>query len=620
MTKKIYTYALAASALFGSLGGGSSSAFNFLAANNNNNEEFKINSTIADDFSLFSFDPYVKYADGNMDQSIYGATLINFKPSFNDKYLSIIYAYQPPSYADERYYYVLIGASNDYGKKWGNTINTLIPLQLIDNLDNYIRLTFDIENKTFKSFKQFMNDSNELTISLTLFTTLEVIKNDATFDDPFPFFEYYMGQTGTSTFIFNKNIDAKPSELAAVSSRSTSSASGLTADDGYSSAYNLPYTINLKDPHAWSYRFDKDSELTNFWESFLGVFGGGGDELEDQLFYSFKMPLGWERYEITKVDMQYKAFYVTGSSYDVISNQDTYDYFEIDTNDLSTWTPTGASKDNSWPGASYYPLNLNDIQNITSVTDLLKFIVNLVSSEEPARTLESAKTTEKYLSMPFFEKTIEPETAQTNIGDTYYTWKKIQTAKDFKEAFSGNDELINFANQYMPTDDYIVINFDDTYYNWNDASFSFRNEDLGVVNSMPDIYIQFYNYLKNNGIEAFPDNPNLGNPFNINVMNYIQFNMIRYTDITANQLELINSNGEAVIFNTSVEPVDEENSGGESEDPIEDISNWFTDFIDNIKSYLEQPWNIVKIVIIATGLILLIAFLGWIINLFKSKK
>ena len=612
MTKKIYTYALAASALFGSLGGGSSSAFNFLAANNNNNEEFKINSTIADDFSLFSFDPYVKYADSNMDSSIYGATLINYRPSFNDKYISLIYAYLP-DFNGDRYFYARVTAQNEQGEIFKTPLDGLMPLTLVDQENNYIRLTFNQENATYKDYQSFLDKSTtELTISLTLLTTLNEVDS--------PVFQFSTGQTPYSTFIFNKDINAKPSELAAVSSGSTSSASGLTADDGYSSAYNLPYTINLKDPHAWSYRFDKDSELTNFWESFLGVFGGGGDELEDQLFYSFKMPLGWERYEITKIDMQYKAFYVTGSSYDVISNQDTYDYFEIDTNDLSTWTPTGASKDNSWPGASYYPLNLNDMQNITSVTDLLKFIANLVSSEEPARTLESAKTTEKYLSMPFFEKTIEPETAQTNIGDTYYTWKKIQTAKDFKEAFNGNDELINFANQYMPTDDYIVINFDDTYYNWNDASFSFRNEDLGVVNSMPDIYIQFYNYLKNNGIEAFPDNPNLGNPFNINVMNYIQFNMIRYTDITANQLELINSNGEAVIFNTSVEAVDEENSGGESEDPIEDISNWFTDFIDNIKSYLEQPWNIVKIVLIATGAVLLIAFLGWIINLFKSKK
>lgn len=577
-------------------------------------EAYKVNSSILDDFKTFDFNALEKFnkesmknADGSL---VLPATLINFRPSTNEAYSSLIYAFKPET-SRYSYFYLTLSATNEKDETYQTPEGELMPLDLIDTYEDYIRLAINPDSESYKAFLEFFNNSKEIIVTLDLISSLKEIESPTS----------SMAAHGlevNSVFKFNRDTsDITQTEKAKAATNS--SATGLTSEQaGYSTAYNIDYTITLEDPHAWSYRFDQDSTLTNVWEAFKGLFNfGGSDDLDDQVFYSFKLPQGWSKYEIANIDLNFKTLFVSASSYGVLSNQDTYNYFEYEPTeaDMTIWNPSKAPgspvADNTWPGARYSIVDYGKFQTMNPAEAIIYYLQTLANPI--GYTLESAKASEEYKAAPFYEDTITPEQAETNIGATSYKWNKIQTSAAFKDAFKNNEEIVSFANNYMPTDDYQVINFASVNYSYSHEAFSFSANELkdGQLEGVPDIYKAFYTYLLDNGVKVEPYGGTSGLGYYF--QNFINFNMFRFTDIEATRMELTNSAGESYVVNVSVEPVDEENSGGESEDPV-------GDFIENVKNFFSSAKNVLKVILIGAGVLIGIALLGWIISLFTKNK
>lgn len=609
--KKLTLLTLSSLSLLSCGGVTSPAYFSIKAENIQSEERYQVNNSIIDDFNTFNFDVLGKFNDDTMKKAdgtqVLAATLINFRPSLNRAYSSLIYAYFPSNSA-YKYFYLSLSATNELGDIFNTSENELMPLDLVDTYDNFIRLALR-ENNLYKDFLSFFNKSKSITITIDLISALKPLEsaNDSSAAH---------GLSINNVFKFNRNI----SDLNKSNAVTSASSTGLNVEQSaYSSAYNVNYNIELTEPHVWSYRFDQDGTGANLWEAFKSLFRQGGDDLNDQVFYSFKMPNGWSKYEINNINLKYKTLLTIGSSYDLLSNQETYDYFEFNPtseSDMTIWNPStspGSSiEQNTWPGCSYYLIDYNKIQNMNA-TEMASYYIQTIASGPIGYTFEAAKNSDKYTSSSFIEESIKPEKAHTNIGSTSYEWNKIQTSAAFKEVFKSNQDILNFANQYMPTDDYQVINIAEVLYQYSNKYFSFSGNEYkdNTLENVPDIYKAFYNYLLENGIavKSYEGISGMG----YYLQEFIYFTMVRFCDVQATSMELTNSAGESYVVNVSVEPVDEENSGGQSEDPI-------GDFLEQVKDFFSNAKNVLKVILIGAGILIGLAILGWIINLFKSKK
>lgn len=91
--------------------------------------------------------------------------------------------------------------------------------------------------------------------------------------------------------------------------------------------------------------------------------------------------------------------------------------------------------------------------------------------------------------------------------------------------------------------------------------------------------------------------------------------------VSAKEMTLLNSQtNENIHVNINVESADLEDTGGNSEKPVENITDKLKTLWQSIKDFFSNSLNVVFLILGIIGLLLIIAAIGWIINLFKSKK
>lgn len=392
----------------------------------------------------------------------------------------------------------------------------------------------------------------------------------------------------------------------------------LDTENSFTQKLNQGLTITLNNPHVWSYNFDKDSTMTNVWEEFKSLFGFEGDTLDNQIFYSFTLPSGWNLYEISDITISYYKTLLLANSYDTLSNIDDFNYFD-------QWSLHASSGyiNNPDPRATYWSWSddfYDDNFTFTNNNLLNNYLSNyLGGSKEQAIESFEKEIQEGKLSATTLTISAD-EINSTNIGNTSYSWKKIQTNSSFKDAFSENPEIIEFASEFMPNDNYYVINFDNFLYKYSTTVFSYSTRESMEELSSPD-YLNFYDYLKNNNAEfAQGDSWGISGGY-YNGFKYYQNIIEMPLKVSAKEMTLLNSQtNENIHVNINVESADLEDTGGNSEKPVENITDKLKTLWQSIKDFFSNSLNVVFLILGIIGLLLIIAAIGWIINLFKSKK
>ncbi len=528
------------------------------------NEEFKnkfiINTTIEEDLDSFNFD-YQKFIFN--EEQIINPIIVNFKPSFYKDYVSLFYVYYPLNIDDSFYLNGSITNEN-------NEIVSLedIELGIIDsNEDGFLRLTYKIDLS--KELSSFIDNSQKLNFIINIKTSTFVSDN--------------------CYFNFDKQLTNDDYSLIR---KEYSQTTNLNETKFYRQDFSTYTTIiELNDPHVWSYRFDTDNAWENFLESAANLFGFDSDSLEDQFFYSFALPYGWSDYEIADISLRWKEVLLTAYADKIVSNIDTYDYFE-------TATLEGEI-------LSSHAAGINPLAKYVSAYDN-RFL---------GATKEQVKNNSEYHQDPYVYDTITPTAVSSNIGSTSYTWNKIQTASEFKDAFKDLEDIINFTSDYLPNDNYYIINFDEFEYNYQ-LKECFRSTVYVEPNYLEDTfgyYQEFLKYLQDRHVtyQIMSQNPLICG------YTVYQFTMNYHMDVEATNLTLVNSNGDIIEATVSVSPVDQENSGGESTNP-EWIDN-IIEFFNDIGSFFSNAWNIITLIFYLIVGLLGLALIGKIISLFRKK-
>ena len=517
--------------------------------------EFKINTTIEEDVSSFGFSPEEKYSsivDENLTES--PVVLVNF--------------YLNESKNNIYYFYGDINEVKDINLilKYKDIEDSIIPKLYFVDYDENLKISRFVDN----------NDKpDELKFDDLVNVSIDYLITD---DDNM------MSSFRNSEYQFNFNND-----------------NARASDDSIERSYNQSIQISLIDPHAWSYRFDTDDESTNIFENLKDLFGLGSDTLQDQFFYSFKMPSGWTEYEIADISMQWKEIYLTAYSYGVLSNIDEYDYFESS-------TTNGTSK----PSQKFDPLANYYIPSETGTEIFPGYYATYIS-----HTKEDLKNSDEYKNLAFKEETINPDKVNSNIGNTYFEWNKIQSKADFDNAFKNDQEIIDFGNYYMPDDNYFVVNFNQFQYSYQKVEYAFVavNPDKNLTD-MTGQYLEFYKYLRQN--EA-PWNADSSNP-NIGLYEVTYFQMLYNMDISAKSMTLVNSNGEKIQASIDVEPVDQENSGGDSDNPISDNLDWWNKIISSVVKFFSSPEGWLITIGVVAGVIVLIVIISAIVKAIQNDE
>ena len=532
------------------------------AKEDNFKNQFTINSTIEEDLQSFNFD-YQKFLFN--ENQISNPIIVNFKPSFSKDYVSLFYVYYPLNTDDSFYLNGSITNEN-------NEVIYLedIELGVIDsNEDGFLRLTYN--SALSKELSSFINNSSKLKFIINIRTSTFVS------DDCY--------------FNFDKQLTNDDRSLIR---KEYSKTTNLNETKYYHQDFSTYTTIiELNDPHVWSYRFDTDNAWENFLESAANLFGFDSDSLEDQFFYSFSLPYGWSDYEIADISLRWKEVLLTAYSYNTVSNIDIYDYFETETREGTID-----------PNCDEYNNHLSPLARYSSAYDN-RFL---------GYTKNQVKNNTEYHQDPYVYDTISPTAVSSNIGSTSYTWNKIQTASEFKNAFRELDDILSFASSYMPTDNYYIINFDEFEYSYNNMNFVYESSLSQNPSSPTGYYQEFLNYLNNSGLEEKIFTEKEGSFFNI-YMGYeiYKFTMNYHMDVEATNMTLVNSNGDVIEATISVSPVDQENSGGTG------INNFFTNLFNDIGAFFSNAWNIITVIFYLVVALLVLALIGKIISLFRKK-
>ena len=529
------------------------------------NDEFKdkfiINTTLDEDLNSFNFD-YEKFIFNK--EQIINPIIVNFKPSFSKDYVSLFYVYYPLNIDDSFYLNGSITNEN-------NEIVYLedIELGIIDsNEDGFLRLTYKTDLS--KELSSFIDNSQNLNFIINIKTSTFVSDN--------------------CYFNFDKQLTNEDRSLIR---KEYSQTTNLNETKFYRQDFSTYSTIiELNDPHVWSYRFDTDDAWENFLESAANLFGFDSDSLEDQFFYSFALPYGWSDYEIADISLRWKEVLLTAYSYNIVSNIGIYDYFETKTREGTIDPNCDEYNNHEQPLARYSSLYDNRFLGYTK---------------------NQVKNNSEYHQDPYVYDTISPTVVSSNIGSTSYSWNKIQTSLEFKNAFRELDDILSFASSYMPNDNYYIINFDEFEYSYNNMNFVYASS-LSSNSSPTGYYQEFLNYLNNSGLEEKIFTEKEGSFFNT-YMGYeiYKFTMNYHMDVEATHMTLVNSNGDVIEATVSVSPVDQENSGGTS------INDFFTDLFNDIGAFFSNAWNIITLIFYLIVGLLVLALIGKIISLFRKK-
>lgn len=327
--------------------------------------------------------------------------------------------------------------------------------------------------------------------------------------------------------------------------------------------YGNSLNMYLEDPHNWSWHFDED----NWWQNVSDWFSGS-DVLKDQLFYSFKIPDGWDVNQIESIDIQYKKALLEGYRATVADNDETHNFYQ------------NTEDENYKP--IFYKWNSRNSYSYLDKSSVLGNSVLDIGNK-----------------IDYIYKTIEPSSV-TSIGgiNRKYKWKRIQHVSDFKKAFGEKSDIYNFVSSYYVNDDedYWIINYDDFFYNYESHS----NNSLVTYSSIDKCYYgvnSFGSYLINNGanIVSLP-----GNQYSTSYYHFTE----EYTfDISARYITYRDSLGIKRSAAVSVAPVmEKEGSGGTSESPFPNIPD------------SDDIWDLIILILSIIGIALITIGLIWLIN------
>lgn len=533
--------------------------------------EFKINTTIEEDLSSFGFSPEEKYSsilDENLTES--PVVLVNF--------------YLNESKNNVYYFYGDINEVKDINLilKYQDVEDSIIPKLYFVDYDENLKISRFVDN----------NDKPEQ----LKFDDLVNVSIDYLITDD----DNVMSSFRNSEYQFNfNNNDARAN------------------DASIERKYNQPIQIKLNDPHVWSYNFDQDSTASNFWEEFKSLFGFEGDTLDNQIFYSFVLPSGWEEWEISSIDISYYKTLLLANSYNILSNLDDFNYFD-------QWSLHSSSGylNNPDPRATYWSWS-EDFNNpdfdFTNDYLLSNYLENYLGGTlDQAKAKFESEITDGKLKATEINISAD-EMSETNIGNTKFEWKKIQTADSFNSAFSQNQEIIDFAKEFMPSNDYYVINFDNFIYKFSNAVFSYSTVESMEDLSSPD-YLNFYNYLKNNNAEQTQGDPwEIGGGY-YNGYKYYKNIVEMPLNVEAKSLTLVNSNGEEITADVVVKPVDLEDIGGDPEKPITDFLKWWENLKNSIVNFFSSPQGWLITIGVVAGVIILIVIISAIVKAIQNDE
>lgn len=292
--------------------------------------------------------------------------------------------------------------------------------------------------------------------------------------------------------------------------------------------YNNCVNIRLEDAHAWSWHFDEQLYDKPWWQKF-GEFFVQKDLkniLRDQLFYSFYILDNWNIKEIKSMDIEYKKVLLIGNRYNIADT----------TGKSEMYNPDIVDKDF---GPQYYKWNdNNDIDNYdTSI-------------------LLGNKISEFGNNVDFTYKTITTEEVSSKGLKHNYTWKTIQDSNQFRTCFGVDSDIYKFANYFFndSSKKYYVINYDSFFYKYENHSGNYFKNDI----------IPFYQYLLDNGV-------NIDSTLEPGVDGSLSFYLFwqEYTfDISAKYITYEDYAGVEYTYPVSVASVNQEGSGGTSEEPF----------------------------------------------------
>lgn len=303
--------------------------------------------------------------------------------------------------------------------------------------------------------------------------------------------------------------------------------------------YNNCVNIRLEDAHAWSWHFDEQLYNKSWWQKFNEFFIQKDTKniLRDQLFYSFYILDDWNIKEIKSMDIEYKKVLLKGCRHNIADTTGKSEMYNPDTEDM-------------YFGPKYYKWNdNNDIDNVDT-SNLLGYNISQFGNK-----------------VDFTHKTITTEEVSSKGLRHNYTWKTIQDSNQFKTCFGVDSDIYKFAN-YFFTDSskkYYIINYDTFFYSYSSDSVTYKDYNYNVIEETKN----FCNYLLDNGIvperfSSFGDQP-------MDVSYILDFYSFRqeYTfDISVKYITYEDYADVEYTYPVSVASVNQEGSGGTSEDPF----------------------------------------------------
>lgn len=302
--------------------------------------------------------------------------------------------------------------------------------------------------------------------------------------------------------------------------------------------YNNCINIRLEDAHAWSWHFDEQLYDKPWWQKFGEFFVQKDTQniLRDQLFYSFYILDDWNIKEIKSMDIEYKKVLLVGNRYNIADTTGKSEMYNPDTEDKNF-------------GPQYYKWNdNNDIDNVDT-NNLLGYNISQFGNK-----------------VDFTHKTITTEEVSSKGLRHNYTWKTIQDSNQFRTCFGVDSDIYKFANYFFndSSKKYYVINYDSFFY-----KYSYLTTLCGHYEGFDEVidYPDFCSYLTSNGIEIGKGSM-MGTGSVAFYCSYYHF-LQEYTfDISAKYITYEDYAGVEYTYPVSVASVNQEGSGGTSEEPF----------------------------------------------------
>lgn len=508
---------------------------NYLAKAESN--EIIINQTVDDDLKSFDLRKY--YVDPSF---IIEPTLIYFNEAYSNKHLDLVYFYDPNN-------------AFDYGK-----------------------LSYQVCYSSSETIvDDVINDTNKNNRTYFYYYTKDLIFAGTSSDKKVKRFAFYQDDEEINN---RKSYDYHYYKMNKIDSTKLNNEYLFKKDNVQEVSNDL--NVVLGDPHVWSWNFDEDSTLENVWEEFLALFVGQ-DTLRNQLFYSFYVD-NWLIKDIKAIEMQYKKVLFDGSRAGPADTDEKNRAFMGKCNEEFTYRP------------SFYKWKDTNSKDNYDKTEYL------------GSTLEEIAP-----NVDYEIKVITPDEVTSKGMDHDYSWSKIQTINDLKRSFGESSKIYKFASTYFndTSKNYWIINFEDFYYSYKyrstiEHSFkktSFEDGHIWSHNNAnnPEAKIRIYNdgledfekFLIENFQVNFFDNNGVSIPeenlkYTVDMYNVTQEYVFQ---VAARKITFTDYFSKTRTLPVSVTPVNQESTGGFSEDP---------------KSF----WDLLrKIIMVILGLLIIIPIL-----------